>query len=558
MAVMLFRPVLSSGLRMALPLGLGLLLVFLGRKHIRPRTLIAIQKLMMLGMLLALVLTLMGPLVRVPVSYQLTKPEMTQPLVIPTEPPVRSETEAAEPAPSGIAADPSAADPASPSFSPWKLAAALWLCGAVGLFLLTLLQNAPFFFRLYRNSAAAPAPLREAALAQGRAIGLRGAPRVRVTPEVSTPMAVGFLRPVVFLPVRALLLPPEQQRLLLAHELYHCKTNDNFWRLFSSALLAVYWFDPLLWALSRSFSTQSELCCDENVLSGASVQTRKLYGNLILSFVTTRPALPLLPLRSEWGGSFQRLKLRIGQIVSLDSKKPGKLLLAACCLIFVLFSGMISRQVFTPSEVVFLPENDYGIAWYGMDTPRKIFPIRPPLETDVVYRDTGYVDNFFPKVDDSLYFIAKTPHQPVTAGCDGLVVLTYEEVDYGLGVFYAPFGLLGTFVIIDCGDGITVRYTYLDEILVEEGQWVKAGDVIGTAGNTHSCLTDDDQCGVYVLQDGVMVDPMLFFDVKISPFGRLTGIPWWGAGTRTIEEDMKLFPEHYEIYEYFSDFDPDE
>ena len=525
----LFRSVLSSALRMALPVGMVLLVVPILRRRVRPRTLITIQKLMMVGMLLSLVLTFLGSLVRVPVSYQLPMQQISQGPSAPSEQPViLPETAVGEPLPSR----------AVPAPSPWEIVGVLWLCGAATLFVLTLIQNVCFFHRVSQNSSPAPVHLLDVVLFQSRAIGLRVIPRVRISPEISTPMAVGYFRPVIFLPVRVLLFAPEEQQLLLSHELYHCKTKDNFWRLFSSILLAVYWFNPLVWVLARSFSTQSELCCDENVLSDASVQTRKLYGKLILSFVVKQPDYkqPVLSLQSGWKETFRGFKLRIGQIVSLEQKIPGKIFLIGCCVIFVLFSGMIGfHQNFMPSEVIILLDNLEGNTKQEV-IPRRTYQIRPPIDTDKAYHFTRMNEDGSTRVN-RLHFMANTEHKQVTAGCDGVVAaIQAKKLSEVVTEDDMPV-LLGKYVIIDCGDGISIRYTYLDTVLVEVGQRISTGDVLGTAGHTGSSIGYDDQCGVFVMQDGLMVDPLLFFDISTEPAVYPTGIPWEGAGYGWIDEE---------------------
>lgn len=513
---MLFRSVLSSALRMALPLAVGLPLVLLGRKSIRSRTLITIQKLMMAGMLLSLVLTFMGPLVQVPVSNQLPVPQISPALpALSEQPTILPEAVAGGQVPSG----------AVPVLSPWEIMDVLWLCGAVTLFFLTLIQNMRFFHRVSQNSSPAPVDLSDVVLFQGRNIGLRVAPRVRISAEVSTPMAVGYFRPVIFLPVRVLLFAPEEQQLLLSHELYHCKTKDNFWRLFSSILLAVYWFDPLVWVLARSFSTQSELCCDENVLSNASVQTRKLYGKLILSFVVKQPDYkqPVLSLQSGWKETFRGFKLRIGQIVSLEQKIPGKIFLIGCIPIFLLFSGMIgfSQESFTPFGGIILPDNPMGFVKAGIHvSPQKTFPISPPISDAQMYQSDFY-DRDGNLSRDNLYFMTNEPHPKVVSGCTGVVAAVQTELPSDApGISNDLLGELeplGKFVIIDCGDGVTVRYTCLDMVAVKVGERVFAGDFIGSAGNSGIPDGLPDRCGVFVMQDGLMVDPLPFFDVSAEP-----------------------------------------
>lgn len=74
---------------------------------------------------------------------------------------------------------------------------------------------------------------------------------------------------------------------------------------------------------------------------------------------------------------------------------------------------------------------------------------------------------------------------------------------------------LGKYIIVDCGNGLLIRYTFLDSILVQPGQTVAVGDVLGTAGHTGSSYGNTDQCGLSILQDGVMIDPLPFFALDI-------------------------------------------
>ncbi|MDI6618055.1 MAG: M23 family metallopeptidase [Clostridiales bacterium] len=85
----------------------------------------------------------------------------------------------------------------------------------------------------------------------------------------------------------------------------------------------------------------------------------------------------------------------------------------------------------------------------------------------------------------------------VVAVADGTVKRVYTD------------GKLGVTVEMDLGNGITARYSNLDSsVEVEEGQNVKAGDVIGRIGNTALFeIADGDHLHFEVLKDGKNVNP---------------------------------------------------
>jgi murein DD-endopeptidase MepM/ murein hydrolase activator NlpD len=87
---------------------------------------------------------------------------------------------------------------------------------------------------------------------------------------------------------------------------------------------------------------------------------------------------------------------------------------------------------------------------------------------------------------------------PVKACADGVVVL-HEEFYYN-----------GNFVLIDHGLGMSSIYVHLDEIKVHLGQFVKAGEVIGTVGKSGRASGPHLHWGFYWFDKAL--DPFLVFE----------------------------------------------
>jgi len=103
----------------------------------------------------------------------------------------------------------------------------------------------------------------------GRAIRLDDAGGVRVyaTPEVSVPLTWGLLRPVVLLPAGAETWPADRMDTVLAHELSHIRRLDWLSQTVARVACSLYWFHPLVWLGARRLKSESELACDDDVLS---------------------------------------------------------------------------------------------------------------------------------------------------------------------------------------------------------------------------------------------------------------------------------------------------
>lgn len=90
--------------------------------------------------------------------------------------------------------------------------------------------------------------------------------------------------------------------------------------------------------------------------------------------------------------------------------------------------------------------------------------------------------------------------QQVTAACAGTVISIQEDA------------LLGETVVVDCGGGLTVSYSNLaQEVSVQAGQKLSAGDAIGTVGDTAvGEVSETPWLHFAVARNGQPVDPREF------------------------------------------------
>jgi uncharacterized protein (TIGR03435 family) len=82
--------------------------------------------------------------------------------------------------------------------------------------------------------------------------------------EVATPAVIGWLRPVVLLPIAALAnLSPDQVQAILAHELAHVRRHDFIVNLLQTVAETILFYHPAVWWLSSRIRTEREHCCDD-------------------------------------------------------------------------------------------------------------------------------------------------------------------------------------------------------------------------------------------------------------------------------------------------------
>lgn len=169
------------------------------------------------------------------------------------------------------------------------------------------------------------------------AVRLRG--NIFLCDALPSPFILGALRPRVYLPSE---LTPEQQKSVLAHEQAHLARRDQLWKPLGFGLLAVYWFNPLVWLGYVLFCRDIELACDEKVIRSMSAEEKQDYSRTLLSCSLPRHMVAACPLAFGEVG----VKTRIRSI--LNYKKPAFWLvltaIAAACAVAVGFLTAPKQQ----------------------------------------------------------------------------------------------------------------------------------------------------------------------------------------------------------------------
>lgn len=81
---------------------------------------------------------------------------------------------------------------------------------------------------------------------------------------LQAPAVIGWFRPVVFLPLTAMMgLSEEQLEAVIAHELAHIHRFDPFVNVFQVCVETLLFYHPAIWWLNRKIRSEREHCCDD-------------------------------------------------------------------------------------------------------------------------------------------------------------------------------------------------------------------------------------------------------------------------------------------------------
>ena len=228
-----------------------------------------------------------------------------------------------------------------------------WLAGVVvfgaragaGLWQLARLRRRP----------STPVAEGVAQLVDGVAHGLGIARAVRCVhcAWLDAPAVIGWLRPVIYLPLAAMSgLTPEQLRAVIAHELAHVKRLDALVNGVQIAAETLLFYHPAVWWLGRRIREERENCCDDVAVAvtGDAVG----YAHALVSLEESRTHGHGRLLLAATGGS---LRARVVRLLG-DGALTSKLRTASLSLAILAVSAALAAAALLVRVRV-----DVGAAW---------------------------------------------------------------------------------------------------------------------------------------------------------------------------------------------------
>ena len=165
---------------------------------------------------------------------------------------------------------------------------------------------------------------------------------------LASPFILGLLRPRIYLPSD---LDQKTRENVLAHENAHLRRLDHLWKPLGFALLAVHWFNPLMWLGYSLLCRDIELACDEKVIRSLDRSAVRAYSEALVRCAVPHRSIALCPL------AFGEVGVK-GRIRAMTRyKKPG-LALTAIAVVLGLIIGICFLT--DPAEPASVPIESTG------------------------------------------------------------------------------------------------------------------------------------------------------------------------------------------------------
>lgn len=270
---------------------------------------------------------------------------------------------------------------------PWFLA--FWTLGVAVLSVYNL--GGWLHVRRLRSRGTRPLPESWEKVVEGLRwrLGIARAVRVLETSSLTVPAVIGWLRPVILVPVSALTgLTPRQLEVILVHELAHVRRHDYLVNLLQTVVETLLFYHPVVWWVSRVIRLEREHCCDD--LAVAVCGDRLVYVRALAELEGLRPACPRLVLASASGP----LLTRIRRIAGLPAQSSRRSWLAGILALGLLPLGALNISIMALREYEALGFGDlprqelvelvsHGVTpEYIREWKRSGYPTRKPTSLD--------------------------------------------------------------------------------------------------------------------------------------------------------------------------------
>lgn len=161
----------------------------------------------------------------------------------------------------------------------YDLIAYIWLGGAL-IFIILAIANYLLFLRKKRRQSI---NLTENLTFEEikKELGVKRKIKVRISNDSDSPMLIGTLFPVIYIPKND--MNEEMEKMVFRHELTHYKHGDLIFKWLTLFVNAMHWFNPFVYLLAANINQACEVSCDMKVISNMDEESKKLYMNAILN-----------------------------------------------------------------------------------------------------------------------------------------------------------------------------------------------------------------------------------------------------------------------------------
>jgi len=314
---------------------------------------------------------------------------------------------------------------------------------------------------------------------------------IRITNQPVSPFVFGFFKVNMLLPSSVFDMSQQQRFLLIEHELMHIKRKDPKAVIIFRFCSSIFWFNPFIRFIEKQFLQNMELNCDAAVISSypkakldyvkALVTSIKLSKNTIDSELTTYFSGPQLTKQD-----FES-RMKLAMSTQNNQKYGTSYRIALAMLTFSISCIAIAGKPFFSKDMLNV-SNQNGVQ---------------PVLNGYISSDYNDVNTFRGNKQHKAIDFAAQKGTKVVASFSGKVLVADDTT------FHSNYGKV---VLIEHEDQIQSLYAHLDSFFVKSGQYISAGEKLGTVGETGRAT--GPHLHFEILDKGERTNPKFYLNLK--------------------------------------------
>lgn len=188
-------------------------------------------------------------------------------------------------------------------------------------------------------------------------LGIARALRIVDSTMVDTPTVIGWMRPVILLPLSALAnLTPSQVEAILAHELAHVRRHDFVVNLAQTIAETLLFYHPGVWWLSRRIRIEREHCCDDIAVQLCG--DPYAYAAALTEIAAAGGSPNRLAVAATAGPLLHRVRRLLG--AENNRRSAGGTIVAGLALALIVVAGALRWYVIAQEPATYTDQRGFG------------------------------------------------------------------------------------------------------------------------------------------------------------------------------------------------------
>lgn len=116
---------------------------------------------------------------------------------------------------------------------------------------------------------------------------------IRSMKGIDSPSTLGTIRPTIFFPEHFDFSNHGTTECILLHEIGHIRHFHTLYKILSTILVCVYWYNPLVWIMYFALDRDMEITADRYVINRLGIDKRQFYADILISAAENKKRQPI-------------------------------------------------------------------------------------------------------------------------------------------------------------------------------------------------------------------------------------------------------------------------